>query len=81
MTERMARIIIAQSHETLRSLLDQIPDFADKIVSVPKACCWFGNGPCDLKGITGCNPADVLFFLPAGLIAAYARTITRSRTG
>jgi L-malate glycosyltransferase len=63
----MARIIVTQSHENVRSLLDQIPDLADKIISVPKACCWFGNEPCDLRGIARCNPDDVLFFLPAGI--------------
>jgi glycosyltransferase involved in cell wall biosynthesis len=63
----MARVIVAQSSETVRMLCRQMPDLAGRIVNVPKAVEWFGNEAYDLRNIAGCSPGDVLFFLPAGI--------------
>jgi glycosyltransferase involved in cell wall biosynthesis len=64
---RMSRIIVAQGAETARSLRQLMPDLLDRIIDVPKAAAWFGDEPYDLRGMTGCSPEDVLFFLPAGI--------------
>jgi glycosyltransferase involved in cell wall biosynthesis len=64
---RMAGSIIAQSAETEDRLRQHMPDLGDRIIYVPKAFCWFGNEPYDLRKIAGCEDRSVLFFLPAGI--------------
>jgi L-malate glycosyltransferase len=63
----MARIIVTQSLEISRRLQQQLPDLADKIIHIPKAATWFGNDFYDLRKIAGCEPENILFFLPAGI--------------
>jgi glycosyltransferase involved in cell wall biosynthesis len=63
----MARVILTQSLETVQSLRRKMPDVAQRIINVPKAFSWFGDEPCDLRALSGCDPDDVLFFMPAGV--------------
>jgi L-malate glycosyltransferase len=65
----MARIIITQSSEIAQNLRVQHPDLAGKIFNIPKAALWFGNDFFDLRNIADCEPASILFFLPAGIRA------------
>jgi glycosyltransferase involved in cell wall biosynthesis len=64
---RMARVILTQSLETVQSLRRKMPDVAQRIINVPKAFSWFGDEPFDLRSLAGCDPDDVLFFMPAGV--------------
>jgi L-malate glycosyltransferase len=64
---RMAGSVIVQSAETADRIRSHMPDLDQRIVRVPKAFCWFGDWPCDLKTILGCDRRNVLFFLPAGI--------------
>jgi len=64
---RTARIIVAQSRETVKRLEALFPGLQKRIALVPKAFCWLGNDRFDLRKITGFGPEDLLFFLPAGI--------------
>jgi len=64
---RMARIILAQNDATVWRLQELLPERTDRILVIPKAFCWFGDESCDLRSIAGCDPGDILFFLPAGI--------------
>jgi L-malate glycosyltransferase len=64
---RMARIIVTQGIEIARSIRQQMPDLADRVIDVPKAADWFGAESYDLRRMAGCSPDDILFFLPAGI--------------
>ncbi len=63
----MAGAIVVQSQETEKQLLRFMTGLDAKIVRVPKAFCWFGDEPYDLRKIAGCNKSNLLFFLPAGI--------------
>lgn len=64
---RTARIIVAQSRETVKRLEALLPGLQERIALVPKAFCWLGNDRFDLRKIAGSGPEDLLFFLPAGI--------------
>ncbi len=64
---RMARVIIAQSPETARSLSRHVPGLDGRIALVPKSLFWFGDALFDLRAAAGCGRGNVLFFLPAGI--------------
>ena len=64
---RMAGAIVTQSSETAERILQHLPDLDRRIVHVPKAVCWFGKEPFDLRKIAGCNGRNMIFFLPAGI--------------
>jgi L-malate glycosyltransferase len=64
---KMARIIVTQSFEIFRKLQQQLPDLSGKIINIPKAAIWFGNDFYDLRKVAGCEPENILFFLPAGI--------------
>jgi len=64
---RMARAVIVQSKETADHLRRRMPDADRKFAFVPKAVCWFGDEPYDLRKIAGCDHGNLIFFLPAGI--------------
>lgn len=64
---KKAKLILVQSYGMTEKIREQMPDFSDKIVSVPKAFAWFGDEFYDLRAIAGCGREDLLFFLPAGI--------------
>jgi L-malate glycosyltransferase len=64
---RAARLIIGQSSSVVQPILEQIPEMEHKLITIPKACVWFGNEPFDLRAHAQCDPETVLFFLPAGI--------------
>ena len=66
-TFRRARLILLQSEEMATRLLELFPDFRDRITAVPKGLSWLGDEPYSLRGIMGCRPENILFFLPAGI--------------
>jgi L-malate glycosyltransferase len=63
----MARIIVTQSLEISRRLQQQLPELSGKILNIPKAAIWFGDDFYDLRKVAGCEPENILFFLPAGI--------------
>ena len=63
----LARIIIGQSPEVIQRVKHYMPALSERVIFVPKAVCWFGEEPCDLRRIAGCNHGDILFLLPAGI--------------
>jgi glycosyltransferase involved in cell wall biosynthesis len=63
----MARAIIAQSPQIIQRFKQNMPALIEKVVFVPKAVCWFGDEPFDLRGAAHCDPEDFLFLLPAGI--------------
>ena len=64
---RMARVIVAQSKETLERIKDLLPYLADRIVIVPKAFYWLGHDAFDLRKASGFNSGEMIFFLPGGI--------------
>ncbi len=64
---RMARVIVGQSPEIMQKIRDFVPEVSPKLISVPKACSWFGAEPLDLREHIHCAPDTILFFLPAGI--------------
>jgi glycosyltransferase involved in cell wall biosynthesis len=50
--------------ERLENLL---PATKRKFLCVPKAVCWLGEEPFDLRKTAECSPEDMLFFLPSGI--------------
>jgi len=63
----MARAIIAQSAEVVQYFEQYLPALNERIVRVPKAVCWFGDDPYDLRRAAKCDPADILFLLASGI--------------
>ncbi len=64
---QLARAIIVQNRATAQSLQAIRPDLVDRPVYVPKSVLWSGADPYDLRGLAGCRPGHLLFFLPAGI--------------
>lgn len=64
---QMARVIIVQSPETVQLLRRKMPALAEKIMSVPKTVCWFGDEAYDLRTAAECSPQDIVFLLPSGI--------------
>ena len=64
---RRARFIIAQSSDITMQLQKILPGLNDRIVYVAKAFSWFGDDCFDLRSAAGCQPDDILFFMPAGI--------------
>jgi glycosyltransferase involved in cell wall biosynthesis len=60
-----ADAIIVQSQEGRVRLAEIIPWRMEKVFFVPKSFVWLGEEPWDLRSAAG--PADVLFFMPAGI--------------
>jgi glycosyltransferase involved in cell wall biosynthesis len=63
----LARAIVVQNEAMGEAIREIRPDLMDRIHDVPKSILWFGSDPCDLRSIAGCQPGEVLFFLPAGI--------------
>jgi|WetSurMetagenome_2_1015567.scaffolds.fasta_scaffold42159_2 L-malate glycosyltransferase len=64
---QIARVIVGQSPGIVQRIRESIPESTSKLLSVPKACSWFGHEPFDLRRHTHCSQDAVLFFLPAGI--------------
>lgn len=64
---QLARAIIVQTRAFVQSLQEIRPELAKRIVHVPKSVLWLGADPYDLRGLAGCRPESLLFFLPAGI--------------
>jgi L-malate glycosyltransferase len=64
---KLARAIVAQSPEAIKRLKYHLPSLTERIVYVPRAVCWFGDEPYDLRRTAECTPEDILFFLPSGI--------------
>lgn len=62
-----ARAIVVQSAETARRIAQHFPDLATPVTFVPKAVCWFGDDPYELRSALDCGRGDIVFFLPAGI--------------
>jgi len=60
-----ADAIIVQSQEGRERLTEIIPGRMEKVFFVPKSFVWLGEEPSELRSAAG--PADVLFFMPAGI--------------
>jgi L-malate glycosyltransferase len=63
----LARVIIAQSPGVMERLENLLPATKQKLICVPKAVCWFGADPFDLRTMVECGPENILFFLPSGI--------------
>lgn len=64
---RAARGTITQSDDIVLKLQGLLNGCFVQTHYIPKSLIWFGNSAFDLRGVCGCNPRDVLFFLPAGI--------------
>ena len=63
----LARAIVVQNEAMGEAIREIRPNLMDRIHDVPKSILWFGSDPYDLRSIAGCQPGDILFFLPAGI--------------
>ena len=59
----LASAVIVQRHETVHTLKEANPHLDGRVAYVPKSFSWLGNDVFDLRGVAGCQPGSVLFFL------------------
>jgi len=59
--------VITQSKDIALKLQGLLNGFHVQVHHIPKSLMWFGKTFFDLRGTIGCQPSDILFFLPAGI--------------
>jgi L-malate glycosyltransferase len=64
---QMAHSIVVQNPAIMPHFRQSYPVLAKKIVSVPKAVCWFGDQAYDLRKTDASKSEDILFLLPSGV--------------
>ena len=62
-----ARFIVVQSEEFHSRLQELLPEIGKRLVFIPKSFLYLGLEDFDLRKAAGCDPENLLFFLPAGI--------------